>query len=145
MENILVYATPYKATENKWGYKWIGFYNGKRFLILQNPDTTEMMLNEIENKYIYSTKEQEELLPEDLRKLSYQSPLSNHYFLYGNDREITIEVVMQLIEKGYNISKITMEQYSKYCNGNEEFLCRYIYNGNVIITILKDKSIRWEE
>lgn len=147
MENILVYATPFKIEEKKWGYKWIGFYNGKRFEMLET-DTTEFMHSETENKNIYIfSKANEDMLPHELSRMRFQVPLSIHYFLYGKEREITIEIVMELIEKGFNISLIKMEKYNPYGNGNTNpFLCRYINkaNGNIIVEIQTDKTILWK-
>lgn len=146
MENILVYSTPFKITEKKWGHKWIGFYNGKRFKLLQ-VDTTDFVCSETETEIIYTfCKANENMLPEGLNRIRYKPALSNHYFLY-KEKEITIEIVMQLIEKGYDIHKIKMEIPLSWNDNEAEFLCRYVdkANGNIIVEVQKDKSILWKE
>ena len=151
INNILVYATPFEISQGKWGYKWIGFYNGKRLTIIEDPSVTEISFMETsfeENNYVFSKSCKEEL-PMEIKKFIYSNPLSNRYFLYGKDKEITIEIVMQIIEKGYDISDIKMEIYSPYGNEKQEepFLCRYICKENekVLVEIQEDRSILWRE
>jgi hypothetical protein len=143
--DILVYSTPFEMEKNKWGQKWIGFYNGKRFLVVLNPNATEMVSNEIKNEYIISSTKQVKTLPDTLQKLIYSNPLSNRYFLYGKDREISIEVVMMLIEKGYDINNIYLKKHCKYID-KDIYLCRYIDKANdkIIIEVQADKSILWK-
>jgi hypothetical protein len=145
ISDILVYSTPFEMEKNKWGQKWIGFYNGKRFLVVLNPNATEMVSNEIKNEYIISSTKQVKTLPDTLQKLIYSIPLSNRYFLYGKHREISVEAVMMLIEKGYNINNIIMVKYCKYTD-EDTYLCRYIDKGNgkIIARIQTDKTILWK-
>ena len=145
MENILVYSTPFKITDKEWGHKWVGFYKGTRFK-LKEVKTTEFIYSETETEIICMfCKGNEHMLPEGLNRMRYNPALSIHYFLY-KEKEITFEIVMQLIEKGYNIHNIKMETPLSWNNNEAEFLCRYIdkSNGNIIIEVKKDKSIIWK-
>lgn len=146
MENILVFSTPFKITDKEWGHKWIGFYNGKRFKLIEK-HATDFLYSETETEIIcIFCKANENKMVFDLHKMMYKPALSIYYFLSGKDRETTVEIVMQLIEKGYDISKIKMITYCKYFD-TEEFLCRYINkaNGNIIVEIQTDKTILWKE
>lgn len=146
MENILVLSTPFKITDKEWGHKWIGFYNGKRFKLIKRR-IADFVYSETETEIVYTfSTDNEHILPFELNRMMYKPALSNLYFLYGKDKEMTVEIVMQLIEKGYDISTIKMIKYRSYFD-TEEFLCRYInkVNGNIIVEVQTDKSILWKE
>ena len=137
--NRLVYATPFEMEKDKWGYKWVGICNGKRFSVIQNPYGNEVILDEEKQEYTFVTNDQRNLLPSEIIKLIWQIPLSNKYFILSdNGKEISIEVVLELLEKGYDISKIEMEKV------DPSILCRYVMENKVIVEILQDKSILWK-
>lgn len=149
MENILVYATPFEIEKGKWGYKWIGFCYGKRFSVIFNPYETEMIIDTENGNYLFYEKQQRKSLPTEIKKLTYEKPLSNHYFLLNKGKSVSLEVVMMLIEKGYNIENIVMNPYIKYTKGNydDQYLCQYLERETkkIIVEILNDESVLWKE
>ena len=148
MKDILVYATPYNFEKEKWGYKWIGVCNGKRFVVLLDPCITEINFDTKNENYLIG-KNQELLLPKEIQKIIRQVPLSNRYFLMGKGKSVSIEVVVMLIETGYCIQDIIMQNYHKFTENGinpETYLCRYIERetGNIIAEILEDETVIWK-
>ena len=148
MSNLLVYCTPFEIQKGKWGYKWIGFSEGKRFSVIQDPNSKKIYNGN--GEYVFSDNNQRELLPKEILKLTYSTPLSNSYFLFGKGKEVSLEVVMELIEKGYDITGIAMQKYFPYINGkrNEEnYLCQYLKKDTreIIVEILDDESVFWRD
>lgn len=143
MENILVYATPFEIEKGKWGYKWIGFCYRKRFSVIHNPYETEMIIDIENGNYLFFEKQQRKSLPPEIKKLTYGIPLSNKYFILNKGKSVSIEVVMMLIEKGYDINNITMQLNLE--NGND-YLCQYLEKETekVIVEILNDESVLWK-
>ena len=150
MKDILVLETPYRIKNRNqnekdiWGYKWIGFCNGKRFVVTLNPYDT--IIDEVNGIYSFTTNEEENVLPERIRKVMYSHPLSNQYFiLHANGKETSIEVVMQLIEKGYDITKVTKDIYFGHKSEEKPYLCKYINEetGKLIVTIVTEGKVIW--
>lgn len=149
MKDILVYATPFEIEKGKWGYKWIGFCYGKRFTMIQNPYATEMIIDKENGNYVISNNDQKELLPTEIKKFIYGVPVSNHYFLLDkgkNGKAVSLEVVMELIEKGYDMENIIMKKHSSIFNRNENFLCKYLEKEteNIIVEIIDYETIIWK-
>lgn len=148
MENMLVHSTPFEIEKDKWGYKWLGFCYGKRFSVILNPET-ESYSDEENGNYILGSDSERKSLPEEIRKLTYAKPLSNDYFLLSKGKETSIEVVMMLIERGYNIENIIKKPYLSYINGKhngDTYLCEYMdkKTERVIVEILDDESVLWK-
>ena len=145
MENILVYVSPIEIEKGKWGYKWIGICNGKRFSVIRNPYATEMVFDQSKQEYLFIIESQKDILPMEIKRLMYSTPLPNRYFLLGKGKFVSIEVVVSLIEKGYDITKVKKELYYPYINGNyNPYLCRYKTETEIIVEILDDESIVWK-
>lgn len=152
IKNVLVYASSFEIEKDKWGYEWKGFYNGKSFLMRQIPGA-ELRIDEEKNEYIFSATGQEKLLPDVLERFRYSNPLPNNYFIIDKGKEaklISVNIIMHIIEKGYDINNITVKRYCDYINGkrnNESiYLCRYIdiRTGAVIAELQEDLSILWK-
>lgn len=147
ISNILVYATNFKIEKGRWGYKWFGFCDGKRFTVIQDAKIQEVTFDELSGEYMIGNENHRKLLPMEIQKLTYENPLSNHYFECLKHKELSFEIVMQIIEKGYDVKNIKMEDYCKYCDKGEPFSFRYIdkETKKVIVTIFEDLSVVWEE
>ena len=138
MQNILVYATPFEIENGKWGYKWIGVYNGKRFIVIQNPYVKNIFVDQEKQEYIFTTYEQRKLLPLEIQKIAFGSlPLPNKYFiLESGKKNMSIEIVVSLIEEGYDIKCIELDKmHYKYIETKTK---------NIIAEILEDNSVLWK-
>lgn len=139
--DILVYATHYKIEENVWGYKWVGFCYGKRFVVMEDPCKNKIDFNSEEGIYVFTKNEEQNLLPTAILKLTHSSPLSNEYFSLRIGKEKSIEIIMSLIEEGYDIEKDIV------CYKHEK--CPYRVcektTGNILVEMTEDAVVVWSE
>lgn len=142
MKDILVFARNFNLGKEKWGFKWCGFCNGKKFIVLCDPYAKEISFDSKNGMYIIGNYEQRKLLPANIYYMLVEPSLSNEYFILGKELELTTQIVLKIIESGYNIDNI----YMKRGTSKENFLCRYINkeNGYVVAEILKDHTIIWK-
>ena len=149
--NILVYSTPFEVSNDCWGYKWIGFYNGKRFSVIQRKCNGHIQLDKENGIYVFEENKQTDLLPEGLRKLIYKSPLPNKYFSLRIGKEQSFEIIMTLIEIGYDIEndvicRWTTEYPYQVCEKKtNRILAEITVEGNVVWHDLKEKKNTMED
>ncbi len=149
--DILVYSTPFEISDDQWGYKWIGFYNGKRFSVIQRKCDGNIQLDEEKGIYVFEENEQTNLLPEGLRKLIYKNPLSNKYFSLKIGKEQSFEIIMTLIENGYDIEndivcRWTTEYPYQVCEKkNNRILAEIMVDGKVVWYAIKEEKNTMED
>ena len=137
INNILVYATPFKITDDKW----IGFCYGKRFVAIENPYISEMNFDVEKGEYVFADRIQQDLLPTEIRKMIYLVPLSNEFFSLRVGKEQSIEIIITLIEKGYDIKKDIV----CYKHGEDPYQVCEKLTDNLIVKITEYLNVIWNE
>lgn len=130
MNDILVYMTPFEASKDNWGYMWTGFCDGKRFVV-QGYDGADDSADAENGRYFFSIHDEKDHIPEKIQRVMSMAPLPNQYFMSGELKGMSIEAVMQIIEKGIDITDVEMERG------------RYYLDGRVIVEILPGGVISW--
>lgn len=138
ISDVLVYAMPIQCG-NKWGYKWIGFCYGKRFSVIANPCEENIILDKENGVYVFGDKEQEELLPVEIRKIMYSSPLSNRFFSMRVEKEKSFEIIMRLIESGYDVQNDIVCHATK----NSPYQVCEVKTGNVLVEMKENGIVNW--
>ena len=148
--DILVYATPFEVSDNNWGYKWIGFYNNKRFSVIQKSNDGNVYIDEQHGEYIFEENEQVRLLPEKLCKLIHRNPLPNKYFSLRVAKEESFEIIMKLIENGYDIENdiicLCSKEYPyQVCDKNNRIIAEITVEGRVVWHSIKEEKEDMED
>lgn len=138
ISDVLVYAMPIECGD-KWGYKWIGFCYGKRFSVIANPCEEKIILDKENGVYVFGNKEQENLLPDEIRKIMYSSPLPNRLFSMRVEKEKSFEIIMRLIESGYDVQNDIVCHATR----NSPYQVCDVKTGNVLVEIQENGVVVW--
>lgn len=142
MEDMLVFMSPFEATKDNWGYMWVGFCDGKRFVVQGYEGAGDSC--DVENgRYFFSIKEECDHIPEKIHNVMRKHPLESPLFMSGERRWISLEVVMQIIEKGYDITKVERKREIYYLGGRP--LVEVLPGGIVSWMDLEEKEKKMRE
>ena len=138
MEDILVFATPFEASEDNWGYMWTGFCEGKRFVVQEYEGAEDYC--DVENgRYFFSSDDGRDRIPARVKKVMWTTPLASPLFMSGDFRWISIEAMMQIVEKGYDVTKAERNREMYYIDGTPIV---EILPGGIISWISSDERIK---
>ena len=140
ISDVLVYAMPIQCGDI-WGYKWIGFCYGKRFSVIANPCEENIILDKENGVYVFGNKEQEELLPVEIRKIMYSSPLPNRLFSIRVEKEKSFEIIMMLIERGYDVQNDIVCHVTR----NSPYQVCEVKTGKVLVEIEENGTVVWSD
>lgn len=142
MEDMLVFMSPFEASKDNWGYMWVGFCDGKRFVVQGYEGAGDLF--DVENgRYFFSTKDMDDRIPTKIQKLMVTPPLSSLYFMLNQYRQVSIEAVMQIIEKGFDIAKVERKREIYYLD--EMPILEILPGGIISWMALEEKEKKMKE